>query len=90
LHRIRHYGLLATAACKANIARARKLIAAAPLPSIKTAAEHNEADTNGAVAERRPLCPCCGCRMIIVETFERHGALRAPPPPEADVRTATP
>src|SRR3954469_13034011 len=32
-HRIRHYGLLASAGCKINIARARELIAA-PLPSI--------------------------------------------------------
>jgi hypothetical protein len=31
-HRIRHYGLLASATCKANIARAKELIAA-PLPS---------------------------------------------------------
>ena len=57
---------------------------------METAAEHNEADTNGAVAEHPPLCPCCGGRMIIVETFERHGAPRAPPPPKAGVRTATP
>jgi choline dehydrogenase-like flavoprotein len=28
LHRIRHYGLLASASCKANIARAKKLMAA--------------------------------------------------------------
>ena len=27
-HRIRHYGLLASASCKANIARARQLMAA--------------------------------------------------------------
>jgi hypothetical protein len=27
-HRVRHYGLLASAACKANIARAKELIAA--------------------------------------------------------------
>src|SRR5258705_9447326 len=32
-HRIRHYGLLASATCKANIARARELIAA-PQPAI--------------------------------------------------------
>ena len=32
-HRIRHYGLLASAACKANIARAKELIAA-PAPSV--------------------------------------------------------
>ena len=37
-HRIRHYGLLASATCKANIARAKELIAA-PLPSIDPSAE---------------------------------------------------
>jgi hypothetical protein len=85
-HRIRHYGLLASAACKANIARARELIAA-PEPSMGPPAEHDDA---GAAADHRPPCPCCGGRMIIVETFERGGAPRAPPSPEPGVRTATP
>ena len=31
-HRIRHYGLLASTGCKANIARAKELIAA-PMPT---------------------------------------------------------
>jgi Putative transposase len=34
-------------------------------------------------------CPGCGGRMIIVETFQC-GAPRAPPSPEAGIRTATP
>jgi hypothetical protein len=89
-HRIRHYGLLASAACKANIARTRELIAA-PEPSIGPPAEHDDADvTAGAATDHRPPCPCCGGRMIIVETFERGGAPRAPPSPEPGVRTATP
>jgi len=89
-HRIRHYGLLASAARKADIARARELIAA-PLSSIDPPAEHNEADlAAGAVADHRPPCPCCGGRMIIVETFERSGMPRAPPSPGAGVRRATP
>ena len=33
-HRIRHYGLLASPGCKANIARARELIAA-PMPAVE-------------------------------------------------------
>jgi Putative transposase len=33
LHRIRHYGLLASAGCKANMARARELMAA-PIPAV--------------------------------------------------------
>jgi len=88
-HRIRHYGLLASAACKASIARARKLIAAST-PSAETPAEHGDADSTGAVAEHRPPCPCCGGRMIIVETFERDGAPRGPPSPDARVGTVAP
>jgi hypothetical protein len=88
-HRIRHYGLFATATCKANIARARELIAA-PMPSRETPAEHNDDGTTGTVAEHRPPCPCCGGRMIIVESFNRDGAPRGPPTPDAGVRTAMP
>jgi hypothetical protein len=86
-HRIRHYGLLATATCKASIARARELIAA-PMPSGETPAKHDEAGTTGIVAEHRQPCPCCGGRMIIVETFERDGAPRGPPAPDTGVGTA--
>jgi len=86
-HRIRHYGLLASAGCKANIARARELIAV-PMPSMQTPAEHDDTGTAGTVAEHRPPCPCCGGRMIIVETFERNGAPRAPPSSDAGVGTA--
>ena len=45
-HRIRHYGLLASAGCKANIARAIRLIAA-PAPPKETPAEHDNASTTG-------------------------------------------
>ena len=86
-HRIRHYGLLASATCKANIARAKELIAA-PLPSIEPSTEPGNAATDGAVADHRPPCPCCGGRMIIVESFGRGGAPRAPPSPKARVSTA--
>ena len=87
-HRIRHYGLLASATCKANIARAKELIDA-PLPSTDPPTEHDDADmAAGAAADHRPPCPCCGGRMIIVESFGRGSAPRAPPSPEAGVRTA--
>ena len=89
-HRIRHYGLLASATCKANIARARELIAM-PVPVTDPPAEHDDADpAAGVAADHRPPCPCCGGRMIIVETFERCGAPRAPPSPDTGVRTAMP
>jgi Putative transposase/Transposase zinc-binding domain len=87
-HRIRHYGLLASATCKANVARAKELIAA-PLPPIDPSAEHDDPDVaTGAAADHRPACPCCGGRMIIVESFGRGGAPRAPPSSQASSRTA--
>jgi Putative transposase/Transposase zinc-binding domain len=89
-HRIRHYGLLASAACKANVARARELIAG-PVPVTDPPAGHDDADrAAAAAADHRPPCPCCGGRMIIVETFERGGAPRGPPSPRAGVKTAMP
>jgi hypothetical protein len=82
-HRIRHYGLLASAARRANIARARALLAAPEPPTVRAATTSAAAASN----DQRPPCPCCGGRMIIVETFERGGGPRAPPPSEPGVRT---
>src|SRR4029077_15185693 len=85
-HRIRHYGLLASATCKANIARARELIAA-PLPSIDPSTEQDDPDVPAAAgSDDRPPCPCCGGRMIIVESFGPGGGPRAPPSPQAGSR----
>jgi hypothetical protein len=69
-HRIRHYGLLASSARKANIARARELLAVAPPP------ERVEVPEPLAWL---PPCPCCGGRMTIIETFGRWRQPRAPP-----------
>jgi Putative transposase/Transposase zinc-binding domain len=69
-HRIRHYGLLAGSARKANIARARELLAVAPPP---------EAVALPEPLDHLPPCPCCGGRMIIIETFRRWSQPRAPP-----------
>jgi hypothetical protein len=89
-HRIRHYGLLASATCKANVARAKELIAAA-LASIDPSAEHDDPDVApGAAVDHRPPCPCCGGRMIIVESFGRGGAPRAPPSPQTSSAVAMP
>jgi hypothetical protein len=87
-YRIRHYGLLASAACKAKIARAKELIAA-PRPVIDPPTQHGAADM-AAGADYRPPCPCCGGRMIIVEIVARGGAPHGPPPSDTEVRTATP
>jgi Putative transposase len=48
-HRIRHYGLLASATCKANIARARELIAV-PAPVMDPPAERDDADPAASAA----------------------------------------
>jgi len=71
-HRIRHYGLLATAGRKANVARARKLLAT-PEPS--------ETEELAPEPAPRPPCPCCGGRMVVIEVFERNAQPRAPPFP---------
>ena len=65
-HRIRHYGLFARASCADNIARARELLAV-PKPE----AEPADADATDATEPptRSHPCPCCGGRMIIIETF---------------------
>jgi hypothetical protein len=76
-HRIRHYGLLASPGCKANIAHARQLIAA-PMPAVDPLKAHDTADPD-AVADHRPPCPCCGGHMLIVEVFRRGGTPRGPP-----------
>ena len=88
-HRIRHYGLLASAGCKANIARVRELIAV-PVPPDPSAEDDITDQAAGAAADHRPPCPCCGGRMIIVESFERTRAPRGPPADGGWVRTATP
>jgi hypothetical protein len=87
-HRIRHYGLLASAGCKANIARARELIAV-PVPPDPPDEDDNTDQATGPAPDHRPPCPCCGGRMIIVEIFEGGAAPRAPPSPKTGVRTAT-
>jgi hypothetical protein len=69
-HRIRHYGLLASSARKATIARARELLAVAPPPEPVEGPES---------LDWLPPCPCCGGRMTIIETFGRWSQPRAPP-----------
>ena len=69
-HRIRHYGLLASSARKASIARARELLGVVPPPEPVELPEP---------LDHLPPCPCCGGRMFIIETFERWRQPRAPP-----------
>ena len=78
-HRIRHYGLLASANRKTNIAKIRTLLGA--MQSVQN---------DEAVAEIVPLtlrepCPCCGGPMRITEIFRRgqKPMSRAPPRDQA-------
>ena len=72
-HRIRHYGLFANGGRAENLARVRDLLAV-PAPQ-------HEPDDDDATADEPPLlpCPCCGGRMIIIETFQRGSTPRARP-----------
>ena len=76
-HRIRHYGLLASSRRAETIARIRQIIAAAT-PATTTADREAEisAERSDPVDERRPPCPCCGGRMILVERFAPGSAPR--------------
>jgi hypothetical protein len=75
-HRIRHYGLLANGARQANLARARQLL-------LEEAAVHVSPNSaaDGVTADVQPtfVCRHCGGAMLIIETFVRGQAIRAPP-----------
>ena len=72
-HRIRHYGLLASGTRADNIANARRLL--------DVPAEQHEAgdDSRAEDAELSHPCPCCGGRMVIIETFQRGSSPRYRP-----------
>jgi predicted Zn-ribbon and HTH transcriptional regulator len=76
-HRIRHYGLLASATRKSNIARIRTLLNVVP-PSDQS---DSPAQKTPAPVTLREPCPDCGGAMRIVETFRRgqRPTTRAPP-----------
>jgi hypothetical protein len=81
-HRIRHYGLFASATREKNIPRARELLAVPEPPS----------DTCDNADEPQMLypCPCCGGSMTIIETFKRGAAPRyLPPTPTRAIRIDT-
>jgi hypothetical protein len=82
-HRIRHYGLFASAARVRNIERIRAL-----LPTAE-ATPQQQPETNDGVdpMDAARKCPCCGGRMIIIETFE--GVCPARPPSPRRIRIDT-
>jgi hypothetical protein len=86
-HRIRHYGLLASARRAANIARARQLLAGPASPP-KSDNDASAGDSEQP-ASAHP-CPCCGGRMAIIETFRRGATPRhQPSAPPAAIRIDT-
>jgi hypothetical protein len=74
-HRIRHYGLFASAKHAENITNARQLLNA---PAPQNEARDAVADADQPQTFAHP-CPCCGGRMIIIETFERGCSPRTRP-----------
>lgn len=75
-HRIRHYGLIANAGRKENLARVRELLLpeAPRVDAMLTAAE-----ASGDPVPPTFVCPCCGAAMIIIDTLVRGQPIRAPP-----------
>ncbi len=74
-HRIRHYGLLASATRKSNLARTRTLLGAQP-------AMQQDASTADVIPMTlREPCPDCGGQMRIIETFRRGELPRSRAPP---------
>ena len=85
-HRIRHYGLFANTSRADNIARARELLAVPKPRNDATDAGSTDASDTQTVAHP---CPCCGSRMIIIETFERGSSPKYRPPPTPAIRIDT-
>ena len=83
-HRIRHYGLFANGGRAENLGRVRELLGV-PAP-------HDQPDDSDATADEPSTssfpCPCCGGRMIIIETFERGSTPRARPPSPIRIDTS--
>jgi hypothetical protein len=73
-HRSRHYGLFANGGRAENIARARRLL---NVPTTPNEPGHADGATDNEPPTLAHPCPCCGGRMIIIETVARGGAPRS-------------
>jgi hypothetical protein len=81
-HRIRHYGFLANGGRADNIARIREMLGRGAPPEQPT---HHQTDDDGQAQTPADACPCCGGRMIVIETFEPGATQRyRPTPPTID------
>ncbi len=84
-HRIRHYGLFASGVRAKNLARSRELLAVTVPP------QRDERPKDADQPQPRVLalpCPCCGGRMIIIETFEHSYARHSASPNETRIDTS--
>jgi hypothetical protein len=83
-HRIRYYGLFANGGRTENLARIRELL---DVPARQD--EPGDLDTNADEPPTHSLpCPCCGGRMIVIETFERGSTPRTRPPSPITIDTS--
>ena len=80
LHRIRHYGLLANGTRKVNLALARELLHVVPAQAA-TLSNDAQADVLPNAAPPAFVCRHCGNALIILQSFMRGQAIRAPPAP---------
>jgi len=75
-HRIRHYGLLANAGRRENLAKARELLHVAS----NADTEPQGADVPVGFTQATFICPDCGAAMIVVDSWGRgQPMIRAPP-----------
>jgi hypothetical protein len=73
-HRIRYYGLLANGHRADKLRQCRELLEAEEPPARDR--ENPESDGDAATDPEPRVCPCCGGRMRIIETFEDPSASR--------------
>jgi len=74
-HRIRYFGLIANAARKANLAKARELLHVAPKGNVGSQGD----DAPLACVQPTFVCPHCGAAMNIIDILVRGQLIRAPP-----------
>jgi Putative transposase len=85
-HRIRHYGLFAGTVRARNIERVRQWLAAPKASPAEMGCDFEDHNTEGPSPGRR--YPCCGGRMIIVETFDGARPARSPSPTRIRIDTS--
>ena len=78
-------GLIAGAVRAHNIERVRQLLTAATQPR---ESERAEADNETETPPTARRCPCCGGRMIIIDTFEGARPAQSPSPTRIRIDTS--